>query len=83
MGWTFSLVMILLVAKFDVLPSVHVCSEPRVIEETERLSSEFSGIFPACVTTRSMARSLNNGKEVKPQEVNDSFKLARTFFSKH
>ncbi|KAJ8019561.1 hypothetical protein HOLleu_41205 [Holothuria leucospilota] len=63
-----------------VSPSVHVCSEPRVIEETERLSSEFPGIFPACVTTRSMARSLNNVKEVNPGEVDDSFKLAGTFF---
>ena len=53
--------------------------QPKVEENTERLEEEFPGIFPACVTTRSMAKRIS--KSQIPQKSDDHFDLSQTFLA--
>ena len=49
--------------------------------DTERLLDQYPRIFPACVTTRSMARASQNEDTVEHLRASDEcFKLAGTFF---
>ncbi|PIK47381.1 hypothetical protein BSL78_15768 [Apostichopus japonicus] len=61
-------------------PCVHVCNQPQSNEETERLLTEFPGIFPACVTTRSMALKAPNVNDTNVPTGDECFQLAGTFF---
>ena len=53
--------------------------QPKVEEKTERLEEEFPGIFPACVTTRSMAKRIS--KSQIPPKSDDHFDLSQTFLA--
>lgn len=63
-------------------PCAQVTEVPHSSVDTERLSDEFPGIFPACVTTRSMVRASQNEDTSEILRANDDecFKLAGTFF---
>ena len=57
-----------------------VTAEPSVEVQTESLATEYPGIFPACVLTRSMTRKESLDNIAPKRAPEDEFWLAETFF---